>query len=279
MSDQPFEHAVREWLEDGSDRTPRPAIDAVLLAVKTTRQERDLSIPRRFTQMPTHVRLAAAIAIVAVVGFGALTYFGNDPGVGGAAPPATATPTPTASTTLAPSFLPPLDTSDWLPYTSSRYGFTIARPEDWTANPAERDWSFDSDYEAWAHLEATDHFVNPEGSVSVSAWSSTVAPGETVESWSDAYCMASQNAGYCSEIADHAVRVETQDGHPGLGLFPPNSEAMAFFLDGQTIYVVAVWRGESDPSVQPYGGARRLLESFVSTMTMPATSTQESPAT
>ena len=31
-----FERAVRDWLEDGSDRTPRPAIDAVLLAVKTT---------------------------------------------------------------------------------------------------------------------------------------------------------------------------------------------------------------------------------------------------
>ena len=94
MSDQLFERAVRDWLEDGSDRTPRPAIDAVLLAVKTTRQERDLRIPRRFTQMPTYMRLAAGIAIVAVVGVGALAYFNGGPNTG--APP---TPAPTTQAT------------------------------------------------------------------------------------------------------------------------------------------------------------------------------------
>jgi hypothetical protein len=102
MSDQPFEHAVRDWLGDGSDRTPRPAIDAVLLAVKTTRQERDLRIPRRFTQMPTYMRLAAAIAIVAVVGVGALAYFNGGPNMGG---PPTAAPTATAAPSAS---IPPL---------------------------------------------------------------------------------------------------------------------------------------------------------------------------
>jgi hypothetical protein len=99
MSDQPFERAVRDWLEDGSDRTPRPAIDAVLLAVKTTRQERDLGIPRRFTQMPTYMRLAAAIAIVAVVGVGVLAYFNGGPNTG-------RPPTPTTEATPAPTLSP-----------------------------------------------------------------------------------------------------------------------------------------------------------------------------
>ena len=36
--DRAFERAVDDWLEDGSDRTPRPAVDAVLLAIKTTPQ-------------------------------------------------------------------------------------------------------------------------------------------------------------------------------------------------------------------------------------------------
>ena len=98
MSSQLFERAVRDWLEDGSDRTPRPAIDAVLLAVKTTRQERDLRIPRRFTQMPTYMRLAAGIAIVAVLGVGALAYFSGGPNTG--APP---TPAPTTQATPAPT--------------------------------------------------------------------------------------------------------------------------------------------------------------------------------
>ena len=105
MSSQPFERAVRDWLEDGSDRTPRPAIDAVLLAVKTTRQERDLRIPRRFTQMPTYMRLAAGIAIVAVVGVGALAYFNGGPNTG--APP-TPAPTTQATPTMSPLSSGPL---------------------------------------------------------------------------------------------------------------------------------------------------------------------------
>jgi hypothetical protein len=98
MSDRLFERAVRGWLEDGSDRTPSPAIDAVLLAVKTTPQERDLRILRRFTEMPTYMRLTAAIALAAVVGVGVLAYVNRGPNAGGpptAAPTGTATSSPT----------------------------------------------------------------------------------------------------------------------------------------------------------------------------------------
>ena len=96
MSDQLFERAVRDWLEDGSDRTPRPAMEAVLLAIKTTPQERDLRIPRRFTRMPTYMRLAAAVAVLAIVGVGALTLF-KGPDIG-----SRPTPAPTASPTAPP---------------------------------------------------------------------------------------------------------------------------------------------------------------------------------
>jgi len=100
VSDQLFERAVRDWLEDGSDRTPPPAIDAVLLALRTTRQERDLRIPRRFTQMPTYMRLAAGIAIVAIIGVGVLANASGGPTTGGPqtpAPTTQATPAPTLS--------------------------------------------------------------------------------------------------------------------------------------------------------------------------------------
>ena len=104
MTHGTFERAVRDWLDDGSDRTPRPAIDAVLLAVKTTPQQRTLWSPRRFTFMQTYTRLAAIAALVAVAGIGAI-YLGGAGARGG--PGTTATPTaapptaaPTASTTL-----------------------------------------------------------------------------------------------------------------------------------------------------------------------------------
>jgi TolB protein len=103
MSDQLFDHAVRAWLEDGSDRTPSSAIDAVLLAVKTTPQERDLRIPRRFSLMSTYTRLAAGIAIVAVLGVGAMLLTARGPDVGGSP-----SPSPSQATSPGVPTLPPV---------------------------------------------------------------------------------------------------------------------------------------------------------------------------
>jgi hypothetical protein len=102
MSDQLFERAVREWLEGGSDRTPPPAIDAVLLAVKTTPQERDLRIPWRFTSMPTYLRLAAGIAVIAILGAAALAVLNRAPAFGGPGPG----PSPTPSVAPVASAIP-----------------------------------------------------------------------------------------------------------------------------------------------------------------------------
>src|SRR5687768_5797841 len=106
MSDLKFERAVRDWLEDGSDRTPRPAIDAVLLAVKTTPQERDLRIPWRFFQMPAISRVtgAAAVALVVAVSVGGLLYINaRGPGGTGISVPPSATAVPTVVPTASPT--------------------------------------------------------------------------------------------------------------------------------------------------------------------------------
>lgn len=92
--DRAFERAVADWLADGSDRTPTAAVDAVLLAVRSTAQERDLGIPLRTLRLSTSLRLAAVIAIAAVIGVGAFNAFA--PGTG---PGSTPAPTPT---TFAP---------------------------------------------------------------------------------------------------------------------------------------------------------------------------------
>jgi hypothetical protein len=149
MSDQQFQRAMRDWLEDGSDRTPRPAIDAVLLAVKTTPQERNLRIPRRFNQMPTYMRLAAGIAIVAVVGVGALALFGKGPSVG--RPPAsTASPASTSSPPPSPSPAPtptPFVVPSPTPiaaltgtFVSTRNGIAVSYPTGWVPRPATGPW-------------------------------------------------------------------------------------------------------------------------------------------
>lgn len=269
MSDMLFERAVRDWLEEGSDRTPLVAIDAVLLAVKTTPQDRALRIPRAFGNMPTFMRLATAIAIVAVLGAGTLLYLNKGTGVGDKA---TSTPLTTSSATADPAATPgPIDTTSWIPYVSDRYGFSVHHPADWEAIPGDRDYFPGTDAKVWAS-SAPDAFFHPgatEGlGVRVSVWSTEVAPGTTIEGWVDAFCRAAyENAPCVQGYMSRAVAVETKDHHPGLLLRP--YDVMAFFLEGETLLVIAVWREETDPAVQPYGGARRLLEGFISTLTFP----------
>ena len=133
--DRAFERAVDDWLADGSDRTPRPVVDAVFLAIKTTPQSRDLRIPWRTRPMSVPLRLAAGIAVVAIVGFAALTVFtpGTSPGSGPTpAPSATLAPTPSPSLLPAAGALEP-GTYDWIAYYTPVGGarFTVTVPEGW----------------------------------------------------------------------------------------------------------------------------------------------------
>jgi TolB protein len=107
--DRGFERAMHAWLESGSDQTPAAAIDAVLLAVRTTPQERGLRAPWRTPYMNTPLRLAAALAAVAVLGVAGLLYLNREPRVGGpptASAPAVVAQSPTATSAPSP-YLPP----------------------------------------------------------------------------------------------------------------------------------------------------------------------------
>ena len=85
--------------------------------------------------------------------------------------------------------------------------------------------------------------------------------------WVEDYCERSGNSP-CDGIADRAVELclEARDCHPGL-LVPFGDDVQAFFSGGiyssNAMTIVAVWESEAAPSVTPYGGAQRLLESFL----------------
>ena len=149
----------------------------------------------------------------------------------------------------------------------------------WGAFVAERPWDWNNDVRD--HMSpAHDWFKAPEdspgGDVRVSVWKAPVDPKTHEEStayvlaWAKEYCEKSGNSP-CTGIADRAVElcVERRDCHPGL-LVPFKEDVQAFFTGGdytrEAITVVAVWRPENDGSVAPYGGARKLLESFLATM-------------
>ena len=93
MSERTFERAVLDWLEDGSDRTQPASVDSVLLAIKTTPQERAPWLPRRMPHMSTNLRYAAAAAIVVIIAVGAIGLIGGRTST----PPLTPGPSTTAS--------------------------------------------------------------------------------------------------------------------------------------------------------------------------------------
>ena len=103
--DRWLERAARSWLETGPTEAPERAVEAALLRIETTTQDRGRWIPRRFFAMITPPRVAAAAVLGALLIGGAFFVFKpGEPAVGSPGPsqPA-ATPVPTTSTTTSPS--------------------------------------------------------------------------------------------------------------------------------------------------------------------------------
>lgn len=99
-----LERAARSFLEPGPTRAPEAAVEAALELIQTTPQERDLRIPRRFAQMSTPARVAAA-AVFGVLALGGAFLLGrpSQSTVGGPSPSLPAPSVPVAS---APSTRP-----------------------------------------------------------------------------------------------------------------------------------------------------------------------------
>lgn len=230
--------------------------------------------------MSTSFRLSIGVAaVIAVILGGAYLLGPPAPGVGGgpsSSPSPTVSPTPSPSPSASPSAaLPPIDTSTWTAYTSSQYGFNVGHPADWDVVPATRTWTFEADGRDFL-TPAADAFIAPGQVIRVSVWTIPFEPGltpgttEDLEAWVEAYCQKTDITS-CAGIRDRGepLCVEVRDCHPGL-LVPFSTEVQAFFMattsSGDAMIVVSVWRPENDPQVRPYGGSKRLLEAFLSTM-------------
>lgn len=103
-SDRDFETAATEWLDAGSDATPPHVIDAVLLAVRSTPQERGVRIPWRTTPMTPYLRVAAVVVIAAIAGAAALSALGWGRNIGsGPSPDGSPGPSEQSSATQPPT--------------------------------------------------------------------------------------------------------------------------------------------------------------------------------
>jgi hypothetical protein len=104
-----FNRIAGAWMAEGPNELADRVLEAALDEVHLTNQRRRLAVPWRTPPMSMPLRLAASVAIIAVLGVGAIRLFGPAPNVGAApsptptaAPtPSTAPPSPTASPTAA----------------------------------------------------------------------------------------------------------------------------------------------------------------------------------
>jgi hypothetical protein len=277
-----FERISNAWLADGPTELADRVLDAALEEVHLTHQRRRLALWRstHMSFLSSNMARLAAVVVVAIVALGGAFYLlgPNRGGVGGPVatptpPPPTAAPSPSA---VAQSTFGAIDTSTWTTYTSTRYGFKIGHPADWTERPADHSWTFPPAAASGAPDAmgtSTEGFIAPGQTILVSAWSVAAAAGTCAQTWMvDAYCPSNQvpsasDPAPCDRLGPGGPRVTpvTVDGHAGV-LARFSEDTQAFVLVGNTMYVVACWRPESDPSVTPYLGATRLLEAYLSTM-------------
>ena len=271
------------WLEEGPIALPDATKRAIAVTTRTThRSRRPGWMPWRFPNVNAPIRLLVAGAAVLALAIGGMYVLdpGRERSTVGGPPEVSVAPSPTLESSASPSASPaaegPIHTADWVEYRSERYDFTISHPPDWTVETATRDWTLEADARDWLSV-AQEVFKAPNQAVRVSAWS-VATDGDTalkdgeidVQAWVEAYCQESGGGASCGGIGERAVRLclERRDCHPGL-LVPFDEEVQAFFTNGSPgtpMVVVAVWWGESAPAVAPYGGSRRLLEAFLSTM-------------
>lgn len=105
IDDRSLERAARSWIEVGPTRAPEPAVQAALLLIETTPQERDW-IPWRFPRMTMPARLAAFAVVSALVLVG-LALVGGSIGNPSVTPsPSAAAVLPTASPSTTPTQAP-----------------------------------------------------------------------------------------------------------------------------------------------------------------------------
>jgi hypothetical protein len=288
MSDREFERALTDWLEDGTDRTPERAIDGVLLAIRTTPQERDLGIPWRLPSMLALPRATgiAAVALVAVVGAGGLLFLANraPDGTGAGAPaPSVA---PTAASTVAPTPDPTPAPSDaaaveWTPYTSEVYGISIDYPSGWNADPAARAWPDDgklvTDDGVW------DLFSGEQDDIAVIVSAVPAGEGADLESaagleaWYRSFC-----AGFLPDCEAHDQPAEelcltVGDGPcmtaihiPGDSPTDPgNSSGELVVVPSRAmdrVYLLNAGRGDTWPGAARFGGAVQLMKDMIASI-------------
>ncbi len=259
------------WLDEGPTDLPDATRRAILTALPTTNQARRGPLaPWRLFPMNSYSRLAAAVFVAVIAVGGALYILGRQPGVGGQTSTPTVSPAPPSGSppvTAQPSM--PLDTTRWIPFAGSLYGYSVAYPLGWQTSAATEVWAGQTSYDMWVSssnapwADKTYDFVT---GITMTGLATTVPAGTTEEAWIDAYLVwppgvaptGATAAPPCIELAKDMMPIVI-DGHPARRTTKCGGEA-AFVFVGNRMFVFEVSSHDELP----------LLNAYLSTITLPA---------
>ena len=132
--DRSIERAARTWLETGPTEAPERAVEAALLLIDTTPQERDWQVPWRLPHMSSPVRALLGIAAVAVFLVGGVMLLRPAPFEGPGTGSSTS-PSPSPAPSASPRF------SLTGTFTSPRMGYSIGMADGWTSVAGTEGWT------------------------------------------------------------------------------------------------------------------------------------------
>lgn len=262
-----IERLLDGYLAEGPESVNDQALMRALNAVDRTNQRRGPFASWKLPPTTSYSRLAAAAVVAAVAIGGALYVLGPRIGVGPALPTATPAPVVSASPSTGPTTpTNPLDTTFWLPFTESAYGYVVAYPSAWQRNSATELWAGQTSDEMWvsrANAPWADKAYHAVTGITVTGLATIVPPGASEEAWIDAYMAPpAGTTPNCTVLAKDTTPIVI-DAHPAR-LAPSCGDLTdalaAFVFVGNRMFVFAI----SD------GRETALFDAYLSTVRLPA---------
>lgn len=276
-----FDRITSGWLAEGPTELADRVLDAALDEVHLTNQRRRSPAPWRIDTMSMPIRLAAGIAVIAVLGVAGIALLNRGPAIGnspGPTPSASpiASPSEGAPATQTPRPSPtPIDPTAWTPFTSARHGYSARYPGDWTPIPATAPATL---ADLTGALPAVfDHFKTSGAPADEFLGVSTKLPsGMSEADWIAAYRQPGVDAygASCFPPPDQWKPV-TVDGHMG-GLYVGcNYVESTTFVDGRA-YIFTLGRPLGFPAT---AATEDLLRAFLSTVIVDPATADDTPVT
>ena len=280
-TDRDFDRIAGAWLAEGPTELTDRVLDAALDEVHLTHQRHRLTVPWRTSPMSMPIRLAAGIAVIAVLGVAGFAWLNRGPAIGNSpGPTPSASPIASPSIGAAPTPTPrpsptPIDPTAWTPFTSARHGYSARYPGDWVLTAASAPATLADLTGAVAAV--FDHVKSPAAPADEFLGVSTRLPaGMSQADWIAAYRKPVVDAygASCFPPPDQWKPV-TVDGHMG-GLYVGcNYVESTTFVDGRA-YIFTLGRSLGFPAT---AATEDLLRAFLSTVTIDPAAADDTPVT